>query len=721
MELFASNETLTPHQISLCILLNESLTNMNIWPSLRPSLHSFLLHSFLKAEDLTLAALIDQLSAIDRNSGQDSLCQVLKKNLDEINHFNELLTLFNVRLAELKTDGEINLGYLEEGGLLYLFLRKCFLVFSRLSFQSLTELYDNIADYKAGLQIPPMTNPLELSRLAKDLPSLLTKLSYPDLSELLGKHKGSELLKAILQSHYKDDEAVDTLHRFFDQNLDTHRPTKITKERGLVIVQSSTHYASLQRVKIEIELKHWEVAVNLLVETLKRALSESDEAVILESTLLFAQIAGHRGNAAQERSLVAKALSSALERKSFEGLAGTSCQYAQLELVYGAQVNPNLLDAVTVKPEKPKNALPIPLFLSPDPTASTSVALRDAALLESLSHFNSDPLRKAQLQISAASWLNAGNPDMAAVQLLAFGEVELDRETANFYMLLARKLSFYNAKTCSSLLRHIDQAVLVKDVTHWQRTLLHVHHTKALFNGEFIEAEAFEEQLLESEGETNLEAKLMRSERCWQEGLLDQASKLALEVLKEAAQRQHVILELRGHIVMARIQASSQHYFAALIHAIKARKLARTHSHDLVLATSLIAELLLVVRQSPVPAILQLQEVSSRIYSAPVLHQGMYFSVLGQAQVSLSHKLASVSNALCQAAITSWNKAITAFTQVETQWQLRETYYLLARLNDEQGWYQDRDLAATAFQQCSQKLNWGRRRTARLEMPLRVS
>jgi hypothetical protein len=109
------------------------------------------------------------------------------------------------------------------------------------------------------------------------------------------------------------------LHRFFDQNLDSHRPTRIPKERGLVVVQSSTHYASLHRVKVE--LGHWEVAVNLLVETLKRALSESDEAVILESTLLFAQIAGHRGNAAQERSLVSKALSSALERKSVEGFS----------------------------------------------------------------------------------------------------------------------------------------------------------------------------------------------------------------------------------------------------------------------------------------------------------------------------------------------------------------------------------------------------------------
>jgi hypothetical protein len=721
MELFASNDTLTPHQVSLCILLNESLTNMNIWPSLRPAIHSFLLHSFLKAEDLPLAELLSRLSAIDRSTGPDSLSQVLKKNLEELSHFNELLSLFNVRLAELKTDGEINLGYLEEGGLLYLFLRKSFLVFSKLSFQALTELFDNIADYKAGLPVPPLTNPMTLGKLAAELPMLLVRLGKEELMSLLSLHKGSELLQALLQSHYREDQAVDSLHRFFDQNLDAHRPTRITKERGLVIVQSSTHYASLHRVKVEIELGHWEVAVNLLVETLKRALSESDEAVILESTLLFAQIAGHRGNAAQERSLVSKALSSALERKSVEGLSATTCQFAQLELLYGPQDRPDLISAVTVKPERPKNVLPIPLFLTPDPSALPSVALRDAALLEALNHFSFDSVRRAQMSIAAATWLNAGSHDMAAVQLQALAEVTMDRESANFYMLLARRLSVYSAQAVSRLLQYIDQSVPVKECTQWHSTLLFVQHTRALFMGEYVEAEAFEEELLKSDGETRLEATIMRSERCWQEGLLDQASRLALEALKEAGHRQHVVLELRVHIVLARIQASCQHYFAALIHAVKARKLARVHTHDLLLATTLVAELLLIVRQSAVPAILQLQDQSSRLYSAPVLHQGLYFSVLGQAQACLVHQLPSMADSLSRAALESWSKAIVAFTEVNSQWHLRETYYLVARLHDELGWFAGRDQAASEFQQCSQKLNWGRRRTVRLEVPLTVS
>ena len=77
-------------------------------------------------------------------------------------------------------------------------------------------------------------------------------------------------------------------------------PTKTSREKGLVVVHSSTHFASLHRVKVEMELGHLDIAVHLLVETIKRALSENDNAAILESTLLFMTIAGKIGNFRQE-------------------------------------------------------------------------------------------------------------------------------------------------------------------------------------------------------------------------------------------------------------------------------------------------------------------------------------------------------------------------------------------------------------------------------------
>jgi hypothetical protein len=50
------------------------------------------------------------------------------------------------------------------------------------------------------------------------------------------------------------------------------------------------------------------------------------------------------------------------------------------------------------------------------------------------------------MQIAAATWLNAGSQDIAAVQLQALAEATMDRESANFYMLLARRLSVYSAQ-----------------------------------------------------------------------------------------------------------------------------------------------------------------------------------------------------------------------------------------------------------------------------------
>jgi hypothetical protein len=79
-----------------------------------------------------------------------------------------------------------------------------------------------------------------------------------------------------LELLYKKPSAVDNLHNYFDLILDKKMPTRINRERGLVVVKSSTHYASLQRVRFELELGKVDTALNLLIETIKRTLSEND-------------------------------------------------------------------------------------------------------------------------------------------------------------------------------------------------------------------------------------------------------------------------------------------------------------------------------------------------------------------------------------------------------------------------------------------------------------
>lgn len=75
------------------------------------------------------------LSCINPPSAlNENLSEMLNRNLKELANFTEILTLFNSTLTELKSDGELNLGYLEEGSVLYLFLRKCFLAFAGMDF-----------------------------------------------------------------------------------------------------------------------------------------------------------------------------------------------------------------------------------------------------------------------------------------------------------------------------------------------------------------------------------------------------------------------------------------------------------------------------------------------------------------------------------------------------------------------------------------------------------
>jgi hypothetical protein len=139
MDLIEPNKDLTPHKISLCIVLQECLTSPGISGKVRLKIQTFLLNKLLEVayQEPPLKDLLHELHIIERSSPSyfsDSIVDLLVKNLKGIKDHNDLLVLFNVKLSELLSDGDVNLGYLEEGGVLYLFLRHCFLVFARLDY-----------------------------------------------------------------------------------------------------------------------------------------------------------------------------------------------------------------------------------------------------------------------------------------------------------------------------------------------------------------------------------------------------------------------------------------------------------------------------------------------------------------------------------------------------------------------------------------------------------
>lgn len=89
----------------------------------------------------------------------------------------------------------------------------------------------------------------------------------------------------------------------------------------------------MHRVKLEIQLGHLEAALNLLVETVKLALSVNDNNVILESTLLFLRLAGIMGNYTKEQRLAEKAVISSFKHNSIKSLSIASLFYTQAHLV----------------------------------------------------------------------------------------------------------------------------------------------------------------------------------------------------------------------------------------------------------------------------------------------------------------------------------------------------------------------------------------------------
>lgn len=66
-------------------------------------------------------------------------------------------------------------------------------------------------------------------------------------------------------------------------------------------------------MRYELELGKTETALNLLVETIKRALSENDRKIMQESIMLFCQVAGLLGNLKNEVKLLETCIIKSLE------------------------------------------------------------------------------------------------------------------------------------------------------------------------------------------------------------------------------------------------------------------------------------------------------------------------------------------------------------------------------------------------------------------------
>lgn len=153
MDILEQHQVLSPYSISLCILLHESFINPKFMPQQRQKILSFLVSQIRDegSKECNFQDLVNHLGNLEENiPSNQSIKSHFLLAIDALQHFSDILNLFIVKLNELKNEGEMSMGYLEQGGTLYLFLRTCFLSFARMGFEDMVKLDKLLQEYKTG-------------------------------------------------------------------------------------------------------------------------------------------------------------------------------------------------------------------------------------------------------------------------------------------------------------------------------------------------------------------------------------------------------------------------------------------------------------------------------------------------------------------------------------------------------------------------------------------
>lgn len=733
MDIVSRNNDLSPYKISLCILLHQALTNPVMAASVKPALLSFIINEIhqVRPTELTLNELMSELRKIDASSTAqnamtgEGITELFEKDLKLLEEFTDLLTLFNTRLSELKSDGELNLGYLEEGSVLYLFLRKCFLSFARMDFQGLFDLFENLKKFREGqklTKLPESETKMYLSQLASMLPNLVTQNTkeqiYSHISTL--PIPQTYILRAHIEAYYGNDISIDYLHKYFDLILDKQMPTKTSREKGLVAVRSSTHLASLHRVKIELELGHLEAAVHLLVETVKRALSENDNSVILESTLLFLKIAEIMGNSSQQKRLAEKAVMHALKLGNVKALIVSSLCFAQLHNFYPSICSPMIIQAIKpVEDIKKKQGVLQEKNFKLDPDSPAWVNLSSYTLIESLLSFNYKDYSSKLLQIKALNWFTNGNSDLcnifAKTLTAQFPNCFKSRNDIGFYFNLAKEKALNSKDETISLLEQIDYENPVKDCIDWNFTLSQILHTWCLFSGQLLEAEFLEKEMMKSMGhnspfEFKIEVIYKKAQRLIFEGEYEQAMEDLNSIIADMKERGMKFKTIEMSLLISEIYSATDQAFQALFTVLELLPMIESRKCMEFPVKIRLADILLEALPSAIKSMQILTEIRKNLHQCSNNYTlGKYFKTLAKAKIQLSYSLqdAIMKKHFLIQAVHDLNKANTHFKPIHCLTEMRECYYLLSRTFHDLSDTKNRDKASECFCKTHQEISDG--------------
>ena len=721
MELIEKNQDLTPFKLCLCILLYEGLSNSKITPSDRGKILNFIIKHVQKSEgsEIPYSSLLSSLESLTVDSISESFKSILESKLSAMVEFSDVLQLFIVKLNELKSDGEISSGCLEQGGILYLFLRKCFVNFARMGFEDLIRLHKRLEDYKSHKPLHQNSKILA-SEIASSLQELVLNRSYSSLSQQISSLNthSKHLLQGHLDAFYHKNQAIDNIHRYFDLVLDQQMPTKTTREKGLVVVQSSTHFASLHRVKIELELGHLEAAVHLLVETIKRALSENDNMVILESTLLFMKIAGRMGNYKQEVRISYKTVMHALKIDSISALKQTTLMHSQLHLLYPDISSEDILAEIQPKAEtKAKAAAQVVKKMNFSKNVHEWCSLWDYTLLQALLANEHQGFSKRINFIAILSWLQQGWDWCLDLNLALIKEnFEYSVAEVDFYLELCREIALHDKNRAIEILRFINEKCRVKDCVKWEYTLHFIAHIKSLQIGEFAEAEYFEE-VAERAGGENADVKLMRLGRFAQQKRLKEGFELGNELISHFSEKGLVSKVCVARLLLSEIHLAAKEYFRALSELNHCTECIEELSYLEIPVKLALVEASLQAFDSPLISLNLLNSIENKIYNRNSAYfKGRFYKGKAKVSLVLARELKECGDGeVFQKALGFLEMAEEEFLKDNCLWELREIYYMQARVFGLVGDNSARDFFSDKFCGITKELNVNSKNTYKRE------
>ena len=718
MDILETNKYLTPFKVCQCILLHEALTNKSYPKPLVLKLLGFIVSQtqFPSSKEPSLEEFLNSIKEVQHEYflevyPSDSVMKII----DDLKEFSNLLHLIIVRLNELKSEGEVGL-YMEQGGVLYFFLRKCFLAFARMGFEDLTKLHRNLQNYKQGTYSSTDFD-LLASELAKDLDKIVLEKPYSELSSEIESlpNNSKHILKTHLDVMHNKISAIDSLHTYFDLVLDTQKPTKTSRERGLVVVQSSTHYASLHRIKAELELGHLESALHLLVETTKRALSEKDNSVILECSLLFMKVAGITGKHTQEQRINENAILHSLKLGYVLGLVKSTLTYLQLETYRKVECK-DILKEIKSTPTKKTTFGMQEKCLVQDPNSSTPNTLADYTIVEAQMNFLCEEFFRDYRRIQVLKWIKKGNKTMAD-QFLEKSSKKANTENLNFYLLIARIKVKFSKQECLELLDFVDKHSAEKSCIDWEYSVHYIGQVWATFKGEFLEAEFFETQAIDklnSNRESTQSVLVQKLYRLLLQSNYVAAQELAVSVMSQSPNN-HILSEV--FMYLSQIYLATNQVSEAMNCCNKALCLSEGNKMLEVLCKLTLADIYIEAYRSCVPALqlLTTEYKELAIVGSDYL-SGKFHSCFAKCLLGLAKQAGGYSGeALYQKGLFCCDLAVQFLEKLECDWEIREVKYMQARAFHLLGNYLERDRCSAEFVKLNQQLKWAAKKTVSLE------